>query len=67
MDADRLKLMSVRETANVLGCSTKSVYRLLDGGRLTPLRPFSPGRPKGHLRVRADEVEALIAASREGS
>jgi hypothetical protein len=39
----------------VLGCSTKSVYRLLSAERLTPLRPLSPGRPKGELRIRADE------------
>jgi hypothetical protein len=32
MDAERPRLMTVRETADVLGCSTKSVYRLLDGG-----------------------------------
>jgi predicted DNA-binding transcriptional regulator AlpA len=28
MDDDRPRLLSVRQTADVLGCSTKSVYRL---------------------------------------
>lgn len=62
---DRPRLMSVKETAEVLRCSTKSVYKLLDGGRLTPLRPLSPGSRKGHLRVRSSDVEALINGSRE--
>jgi hypothetical protein len=58
-------LMSVTETATVLRCSTKAVYRMLDAGRLTPLRPLSPGNSKGELRIRADEPERLIDESRD--
>ena len=46
MDEERLRLMTAEETAEVLACSTKSIYRLLDSGRVTPLRPLSPGRPR---------------------
>ena len=46
MDEERLRLMTAEETTEVLACSTKSIYRLLDSGRVTPLRPLSPGRPR---------------------
>jgi hypothetical protein len=47
MDDDRrTRLTSVKET-EVLGCSTKSVYRLLSAERLTPLRALVAGTAEG--------------------
>jgi excisionase family DNA binding protein len=45
------------EAAEILGCSQRTVYRLIADGRL---RCF---KPTGRLRFRFDDVQALIAAT----
>lgn len=60
---DQPRFLSTRETAELLGCSPKSVYRLLDAGLLRPVRLT----PRARLRFPRDEVEGLIERSREGS
>jgi excisionase family DNA binding protein len=48
--------LSTKETAEVLGCSARSVFRLIDAGRLTPVQ----FRPNGRLRFPTDQVDALM-------
>jgi len=57
------RLMTTREVSELLGCSSRSIFRLMDAGRLTPIR--LSGSPRGRLKFEADEVEHLIEQSRE--
>jgi excisionase family DNA binding protein len=57
------RLLTTRETAEVLGISSRSVFRLMDAGRLTPVR--LSGSPRGRLMFEPDEVGRLIEHSRE--
>ena len=51
------RLVLAEEVAAALGCTPKTVRRLAAVGVLEPVR-FTP---KGHMRFRAEDVEALIA------
>ena len=57
------RLMTTREVSELLGCSSRSIFRLIDAGRLTPVR--LSGSPRGRLKFQAVEVENLIERSRE--
>lgn len=50
-------LLDVRGVAVMVGCSSRSIYRLSDGGRMP--RPVKIGRL---IRWRRSDVEAWIAA-----
>ena len=54
------KLMSVSQVAEILGVSTKTIYREISRGILTRLKV------RGSTRVSAREVEAYIESSKEG-
>jgi len=57
------RLMTTREVSEVLGCSSRSIFRLVDAGRLTPVR--LSGSPRGRLRFESQEVSRLVEQSRE--
>jgi len=57
------ELLTTRETAELLGCSTSSVFRLVNTERLIPVRLSGPRR--GRLRFEPDEIRSLIERSRE--
>jgi excisionase family DNA binding protein len=52
------ELRSTASTAQMLGCSTKTIRRLIERGELTPVRL---GR---HLRFEVTEVERYIERNR---
>ena len=52
------ELMSPKEVARVLGCSPRTVFRLLEQGRLPRLR-FSPKM----VRIPRGDVDRLIASA----
>jgi excisionase family DNA binding protein len=58
---DRAVILT-REVAERLGCSPKTVRELVATGRLNPVRLS----PRGHLRFRVEDVEALIAGENPG-
>ena len=43
--------MTMNETAKVLNCSTKNIYRLITGGVLEPSLIKGDGVTKGSIRV----------------
>lgn len=53
---------SVRETALILKCSTRTVHRLMKAGRLG----YSQEIPCGVIRVSDDDIAAYYEASRVG-
>ena len=57
---DAASLLDVRAVARLLGCSTRHVYRLSDGGRMPP--PVKLGALVRWRRSGPDGIEAWIAA-----
>lgn len=55
--------VSISEAARILGVSRPTVYRLIQDGRLTAER-YHVYRPRGPIRLRRAEVEALAARPR---
>ena len=58
--SDLSKRLSVGEAAERASVSTRTVKRWIASGHLPAARLPSP-KGKGHLRVRAGDVEALLA------
>ena len=58
MDREATRWMSTREAAEELGITTRTLYRLIDGGQLPAYR-F--GRV---IRLKAAEVDAFVEGSR---
>lgn len=53
------RLLSVPETAEILGCSRTHIYGLIAAGHLRPVEIKARGkRPK--TRIRADDLDAFI-------
>lgn len=63
---DRPKLLKPDLVAKTLDCNIKTVYRMLDAGRLTGLYLMGPPqaqrRGKKGIRIFAESVDALLAA-----
>lgn len=57
------RLMTTREVAETLGRSTRNVFRLMDAGRLEPIR--LSGSKHGKLKFDPADVAQLVAKSRE--
>jgi excisionase family DNA binding protein len=66
------KMLTVKEVAKVLRCSTRSVMRYVAAGKLAAVKLSA--HPSGRVLIRADSLEKLIneattvapAASRNG-
>lgn len=57
-----LRYHSVRETAEILKCSTRTVHRLMKAGRLG----YSQEVPGGVIRISDTDIAAYYDASRIG-
>jgi excisionase family DNA binding protein len=57
------KLISVREAAELLGCSTWTIRRWISDGAIHAVRPT----PKANYRVPLTDLEAFFAAGRDTS
>ncbi len=55
------RLLTIEETAELLGTSTRFVRRLVAERRIAFLRLGRPGAP---VRIALDDIEAFVAASR---
>lgn len=58
MFSDHRRLLSTRETAELLGCHPKSVYALIDLRAITPVRLSDAPRSRLHFDRR--DIEAMI-------
>jgi excisionase family DNA binding protein len=58
-------LCSIDETAFLLGCSRRTVYRLIEAGRLRTVRPG--GLATSHQRIRRAELDRYVASLGEAS
>lgn len=56
-DAKSPALLDVRAVANLIGCSTRNVFRLSDSGKMPP--PLKIG---ALVRWRMEEIQSWIAA-----
>lgn len=54
-------LLRIEDAAARLGCSARGVYELIDQGRLPAVRLALTRGATGQLRVRAADLERLVA------
>jgi excisionase family DNA binding protein len=54
-------MMTVKEVARALGVSLATAYNLVHGGKIPAVRV---GLGRGTIRVREEDLEAFVAASR---
>lgn len=63
---ERPKLRTANEVAGILNCDAKTVYRMLDAGRLQGIYLMGPPQPqrrgKKGVRIFESSVDALLAS-----
>ena len=57
---DDIKLLSVADAAERLGCSVMHIYRLVAAGDLRGVDISQPGSARSKTRVRSDDLAAYI-------
>jgi len=55
-------IVGVSEVARLLRCSPATIYRMVEGGRLTPVDPPSPALVRQRRRFLRADVERIAAS-----
>jgi excisionase family DNA binding protein len=63
----QLSLLTPRETAEALGCSVNSVYRLIAQGELRVIDIAPAGSQRSKMRISRDDLRAFIDSRTQGA
>lgn len=62
-DIASITVLKIPQVAEILGCSDRHVYRLIDAGALPAVDISPPGSQRSRTRIRFTDVQQYITAN----
>jgi len=62
-DLSTVVVLKIPQAAEILGCSTRHVYRLIESGALRAVDISPPGSQRSRTRIRFTDLEAYLDES----
>mgnify|MGYP001052194527 CR=1 FL=1 len=62
-DISSITVLKIPQVAEILGCSDRHVYRLIDAGALPAVDISPPGSQRSRTRIRFTDVQQYIATN----